>query len=129
MKMIELIGGFLVGGVTGVALKDKILGNAQNEALQKSLDELYAENEKFSRRNKELERQVEDLLAELNKVRKKSKEVDDEQIDLEDDLDKAKRELKKIRFQNEELTRKLKEYKVTCEAQAAEISLLKEKLG
>jgi hypothetical protein len=129
MKMIELIGGFLVGGVTGVALKDKILGNTQNDAQQRALDNLYAENEKFSRRNKELERQVEDLLAELNKIRKKSKEADDEQIDLEDDLDKAKRELKNIRFQNEELTRKLKEYKVTCETQAAEISLLKEKLG
>lgn len=66
--MIELIGGLVIGGVAGVALKDKILGdNNQNNNKQREIDSLYAENEKFSKRNKELERQVEDLLAELKR--------------------------------------------------------------
>lgn len=130
MNMVELISGIIVGGVAGVALKDKLMGaDTQNETKQKELDSLYAENEKYSRRNKDLERQVEDLLSELNKVRKKANEADDDQDDLQDELDKAKRELKNIRLQNDELARKLKEYKSACEAQEAEISMLKQKLG
>ena len=128
--MIELLGGIVVGGVVGVALKDKIFGESASAVnKQKEINTLYAENEKFSRRNKELERQVEDLLAELNKVRRQEKDNDDDQNDLEDALAHAKRELKNIRAQNDELARKIKEYKTTCEAQEAEISLLKDKIG
>ena len=59
MKMIELLGGIIVGGVVGATLKDKISSNgAQKEDKQKELNTLYTENEKFSKRNKELERQV-----------------------------------------------------------------------
>lgn len=130
MNMVELIGGIIIGGVAGVALKDKLMGaNPQNDTKQKEIDSLYAENEKYSKRNKDLERQVEDLLSELNKVRKKAKDADNDQDDLQDELDKAKRELKNIRLQNDDLARKLKEYKSACEAQAAEISMLKQKLG
>lgn len=128
--MIEFIGGIIVGGVAGATLKDKIVGaNSQIDNKQKEIDSLYAENEKYSKRNKDLERQVEDLLSELNKVRKKAKDADDNQEDLQDELDKARRELKNIRLQNDELARKLKEYKFACEAQEAEISMLKQKLG
>lgn len=74
MKMIELLGGIVIGGVAGVALKDKLVGKqGQDTNKQNEVESLYAENEKFSRRNKELERQVEDLLSELNKVQKKIK--------------------------------------------------------
>ena len=46
MKMIELIGGLVIGGVAGVALKDKIVGNSsQNDTKQRELETLYAENE------------------------------------------------------------------------------------
>lgn len=128
--MVELIGGIIVGGVAGVALKDKLVGaNVQKDSKQKEFESLYAENEKFSKRNKELERQVEDLLSELNKVRKKAKDSDDDQDDLQDELDRAKREVKNIRLQNDELARKVKEYKAACEAQEAEISMLKQKIG
>lgn len=128
MNMIDVIGGIVIGGIAGIALKDKLIGtNEKNGSKQSELDSLYAENEKFSRRNKELERQVEDLLAELSKVRKKAKDADDDHDNLEDELDKAKRELKNIRIQNDELSRKLKEYKSACEAQEAEITLLKQK--
>lgn len=129
MNMVELIGGIIVGGVAGVALKDKLMGaNPKNDTQQKEMNSLYAENEKYSKRNKDLERQVEDLLSELNKVRKKAKESDDDQDDLQDELDKVKRELKNARLQNDELARKVKEYKTACEAQEAEIAMLKTKI-
>ena len=126
--MIELISGLVIGGVAGVALKDKIVGNSsQNDTKQRELETLYAENEKFRQRNKEAERQVEDLMIELDRIRKKAKENDEEQENLEDELDKAK--LESLRQQNDELARKVKEYKDACEVQAAQISLLKEKIG
>ena len=128
--MLELLGGIVIGGVAGVALKEKLLGTQnQNTNKQQELNSLFAENEKFSRRNKELERQVEDLLSELNKVRKKAQNADDDHDDIQDELDRTKKELKSIRMQNEELARKVREYKTTCESQEAEISLLKEKIG
>lgn len=130
MKMLELLGGIVIGSVTGVALKDKLFGAQSNNAnKQEELNSLYAENEKLSKRNKEMERQVEDLLSELNKVRKKAQEADDAHDDIQDELDRAAKELKNIRLLNDELARKVREYKATCELQEAEISLLKEKLG
>ena len=76
MKMIELIGGLVIGGVAGVALKDKIVGNSsQYDNKQRELETLYAENEKFRQRNKEAERQVEDLMVELDRIRKKQKRM------------------------------------------------------
>ena len=128
--MIELLGGIVIGSVVAFTLKEKILGTQdQNTNKQQELNNLYEENEKFSRRNKELERQVEDLLSELNKVRKKAQIADDDHDDLQDELDRAKKDLKSVRLQNDELARKVREYKATCESQEAEISLLKEKLG
>lgn len=129
MNMIELISGIILGGVAGVILKDKLMGaNSQNDPKQKEINSLYVENEKYIKRNKDLERQVEDLLSELNKVRKKATNAADDQDELQDELDKAKRELKNIYLENNELTRKLKEYKSTCDAQEAEIFMLKQKL-
>ena len=128
--MLEFLGGVVLGGVAGIALKDKVMGvNAKNESKQREIDALCLENEKISRRNKELERQVEDILFELNKVRKKGKDSADVQDELQDDLDRAKRELKNVRLQNDDLARMIKEYKTTCEALEAEISLLKQKIG
>lgn len=130
MNMVGLISGFVLGGITGATLKDKVMGTGnQCEKKQKEIDTLFAENEKLRKRNKELERQVEDLLSELHKIRKKAQAVDDDHDNLEDELDKAKREIKSIRLQNDELARKAKEYQMACEAQEAEISMLKQKLG
>lgn len=127
--MVGLISGIVIGGIAGVLLKDKIMGqNSQKDNNKREIESLYAENEKFSKRNKDLERQVEDLLAELNKVRRQAKANDDSNDDLQDELDKAKRELKNIRLQNDDLARKLKEYKSAVEAQEAEISMLKQKI-
>ena len=129
MKMIEVVGAFIAGGVAGAIAKDKLSGNAQQQNnRQAEMDAIYVENEKLSRRNKEMERQVEDLLSELNKVRRKAKENDNNSDDLEDELDKAKRELKNMRLQYDELARKVKEYQSLCKSKDAEIETLKEKL-
>lgn len=130
MEVLGLFGGIVVGGIVGVLAKDKIMGSSPNEKKQKNeIDTLCDENEKLSKRNKELERQVEDLLSELGKVRKQAQNADDDHDALEDDFDRAKKELKSIRMQNEELVRKIKEYKTACESQEAEIAYLKEKLN
>ena len=60
MKMIEVLSAFLLGGATGFVAKDKLFDNkGQQTDKQNELNDLYAENEKFSKRNRELERQVE----------------------------------------------------------------------
>ena len=66
------------------------------------------------------------MLAKLNKVLKQVKTNDNNADNLEDELDKAKRELKNVRFQNDELARKLKEYKIACESLESEIASLKQ---
>ena len=71
---------------------------------------------------------MEDLRDELSKARKKFKDLDDGHDDLEDDLDKVKRENKELKAQNEQLNRKLKEYVSACEAQEAELKMLKQKI-
>lgn len=125
MNMLELLGGVVIGGIAGVALKDKVLGsNAQNEA-KSEIERLYIENEKYSNRNKELERQVEDLLAELKKVRKDSQYSIDKYDDLEYKLDKANIEIKRLLLENEELAQKVADYRVFCDSKEAEIERLK----
>lgn len=126
---------FVIGAAVGAGLMiakeqfiDKKNESSATNDLKRQLDSLSDENEKLRNRNKDLECQVDNLLSELNKVRKKAKESDDDQDDLQDELDKAKRELKNTRMQNDELARKVKEYKTACEAQEAEIAMLKSKI-
>ena len=128
--MVEFIAGVAVG-VGGMIAKDKYLGNensAKQQAQQREIDNLCNENEKYRKRNKELERQVEDLLAENTKLRKQAKAKDDIGDDLEDGLEEAKSEVKKLRLQNDDLYRKLHDYKEALDAKEAEISMLKDKL-
>ena len=128
--MVEFIAGVAVGE-GGMIAKDKYLGNensAKQQAQQREIDNLCNENEKYRKRNKELERQVEDLLAENTKLRKQAKAKDDIGDDLEDELEEAKSEVKKLRLQNDDLYRKLHDYKEALDAKEAEISMLKDKL-
>ena len=128
INVIELLGGIVIGGAAGVYAKDKLFGESSNSSnKQQELNTLYAENEKYRKRNQELERQVEDLLADLKKLQRKAKETDDGQDNLEDELDKANRTVKSLRTQNEELSRKVKEYKTACEALEIELTNLKNK--
>ena len=126
--MTELIIGVAVG-VAGMYAKDKYLGNTSTEKLnakQRELDNVYNENETFRKRNKDLSRQVEDLQFEIDKLRRQSKARNDHQDNLEDDLEDAKTEVKKLHMQNDELYRKLQEYKSACEAYELEIANLKQ---
>lgn len=126
--MTELIIGVAVGAAAGIYAKDKILGNANAEkmnAKQREIDNLCNENETLHKRNKDLTRQVEDLQIEIERLRRQFKSKDDSQDDLRDELDDAKAEAKKLRMQNDELYRKLQEYKVACESYELEIANLK----
>ncbi len=127
--MIELVSGLVIGGLIGIVLKEKIVGSSsQSDAKQRELDELYSENEKFRKRNKEAERQIEDLFAQIDKLRRDSKNNEDAHDDLEDELNRLRREVSSLRSHNDNLITQLKEYKESYEAQAAQISLLKERL-
>jgi chromosome segregation ATPase len=125
--MTELIIGVALGAV-GMYAKDKFLGNSETNKLnakKRELDELYTENDKIRKRNKDLTRQVEDLQLENIKLQKRIDDMDDSHNVLEDDLYKIKGELKKLRIQNDELYKKLQEYKSACESYELELSRLK----
>lgn len=129
--MVEFIAGVAIG-VGGMIAKDKYLGNensAKQQTQQREIDNLCNENEKYRKRNKDLERQVEDLLRENEKLRKRFKDKDDMGDDLEDELSLAKSDIKKLRLQNNDLYRKIQEYKETLDAKEVEISMLKDKLN
>lgn len=110
--MVELIVGAAVGAVGGYMAKDKLSGTSNVVSkLQNELNSLSDENEKLRKRNKEAERQVEDLLAEMQKLRRSAKEHQDNSDDVEDELHTAQTKIKKLTQQNDELLRKLQEYK------------------
>lgn len=127
MNMVELIIGAALGA-GGMIAKNKLVDNNTSTScnnLQNELNALSDENEKLRKRSKEAERQVEDLLAENQKLRKASKATDDDRDDIEDELDSAKAKVKKLTQQNDELIRKIAEYKSVCENYEAEINRLK----
>lgn len=129
--MVEFIAGVAIG-VGGMIAKDKYLGNensAKQQTQQRKIDNLCNENEKYRKRNKDLERQVEDLLRENEKLRKRFKDKDDMDDDLEDELSLAKSDIKKLCLQNDDLYRKIQEYKEALDAKEVEISMLKDKLN
>lgn len=129
---MEGITGLLVGAAIGVGAmvaKDKLVGQNQSKGSKSNAeaDALSDENEKLRKRNKEAERRIEDLMAENEKFRRQYKDKDDDQDDLEDELAKAKSEAKKLRAQNDELLRKIQEYKLACDSYENEIANLKSK--
>ena len=124
--------GFIVGaaiGVGGMVVKEKLFdskANASTQSAKKEADFLSDENEKLRNRIKEAERQIEDLMAENQKLHRQYKEKDEDHDDLEDELDKVKSDVKKLRLQNEELLRKINEYKLACDNYENEIAILKQ---
>lgn len=124
--MIELIVGAAIGAVGGAVAKDKLGGtNNQLLKLQNDLNSISEENEKLRKRYKEAERQVEDLLAEKSKLQRASASNSDDKDDMEDELDEAKRRIKKLTALNDELLRKVQEYKEACSSYENEIATLK----
>lgn len=125
--------GLIIGvalGVGGMMAKEKFFDGKENVTSQNAKNELDAlsdENEKLRKRNREAEKRIDDLMAENEKLRRQFKDKDDDQDDLEDDLAKAKAEVKKLRVQNDELLRKIQEYKLACDSYENEINNLKNK--
>ncbi len=125
--MIEFIAGLAIGA-GGMFAKEKLVDGDSSpkvKSLQEQLEQLSNENEKLRNRSKDAERQIEDLLSENDKLRRKFKDKDDDTDDLQDDLDSARAEVKKLRSQNDEMARKIQEYKAVCDNYEAEIARLK----
>lgn len=125
--MLRFILGVAIG-VVGMMAKEKILGDANSKKQQREKEELYNENEKLCKCNKELERQVEDLQSENAKIRRRYMEKDDMRDDFAEELRSAKSDIKKLRMYNDDLSRKLQDYKIAIESKEAEISMLKDRL-
>ena len=127
MDMIEFIAGLAIGA-GGMLAKDKFVGgdsSSKSKAIQEELNRLSDENEKLRNRYKDAERQVEDLQAQNEKLRRQFKDKDEDADDLQDDQKKKKNEVKKLRLQNDDLARKIQEYKAVCNNYEAEIARLK----
>ena len=125
--MSNMILGLIIGAAVGYGGATIINGKktTESDSIKKQLQDLYEENEKLRKRNKETERQIEDLLAQNQKLHRDAKSSGDNQDDLEDELDTANRQVKKLTTQNDELMRKIQEYKVACESYENDISQLK----
>lgn len=123
IDMVELLAGLIVGAAGGAYFKEHAgsSSNAQTNSITE-LDSLSDENEMLRRRYKEAERQIEDLLSENEKLRRTSKVSDDDKDDLEDDLADAKAKIKKLTAQNEDLMRKITEYKEICASYEAKLA-------
>lgn len=124
--MIEFIAGAIIGA-GGMVAKELLTGNGQqtNAAQKRETEQLFAENEKLRNRNRQAERRIEDLMAEIQKLTRKTKDQADSKDDLEDDLTDAKLKLRKLQQQNDELMRKVQEYKSACDSYEQEIAQLK----
>lgn len=121
--MLELLAGLIAGAAGGAFLKGRVGNNnkAQSKS-EKELDALSDENEQLRKRYKDAERQIEDLLSENDKLRRASKTSGDDLDDLEDDLADAKAKIKKLTAQNEDLMRKISEYKEICASYEAKLA-------
>ena len=125
--MVEYVIGAVAGAVGGAAVGSMLSGakKSELERLQRENNRASDENEKLRLRLKEAERQVEDLLAANKRLRNQAKDMEDEGNDVEDDLYSAKAKVKSLSKQNEDLKRKLEEYKQLCESQELKIKELK----
>lgn len=106
----SVIGGGVIGAVITYFVK-----NNRNKSkiidLQKKYDEILDENEKFRRKYDEAERHNEDFEAELEKLQRQKKSSVSDKEELQDELDDALKKIKKLTIENNELNRKIEEYK------------------
>ena len=126
--MSNFIGGFITGAIVGTVTGVYITKNKKEASVSPKIDpnnDIYIENERFSKRNKEMSREIEDLQYENRKLRKSIDAKYDDQDDLESDLSKIKREVKQLQSENNKLLLELKEYKAACEGYELEIARLK----
>lgn len=121
--MLELFAGLVVGAAGGAYLRGCVGNNGKTQSKSEAeLDSLSDENEQLRKRYKDAERQIEDLLSENEKLHRASKASGDNVDDLEDDLADAKAKIKKLTAQNEDLMRKISEYKEICASYEAKLA-------
>ena len=121
---------FIIGAAVGAGVmyaKDYFMGDKQSENAKKAeTDTLYAENEKLRQRCKDAERRIEDLVAANQKLMHEAKQQNNDSDDLEDELAQTKSKVRKLQQQNDDLLRKVQEYKQACESYEMEIKKLKQ---
>ena len=128
--MLELVIGAAVG-VGAMVVKEQLIdgkASSKEASLLDQINKLSDEKEKILARAKDAERQVEDLTAENERLRHQYKNKDDFADDLKDDLDSAKKEVLKYKALNDELSRKIQEYKAVCDNYELELNKVKNNL-
>ena len=124
--MIEFVLGLAVGA-GGMLAKEQFVDKDASQKQQRQTDQLSDENERLRMRLNEANRHNEELLAENERLRRSSSDHSDKFDDAQDDLERAKKELSKVLLQNEELARKLQEYKSVCENYKLELAKYKQR--
>lgn len=123
--MVELLGGIVAGAIAAYFTKEKLVDEPKQKDMAYQVDQLTNENNQLRDECKRLNREVEDLLAQRKSIRQESQDFEDEKDDLEDQLGSSRATIKQLQYENEELTRKLKEMTMAYESQSAEITKLK----
>ena len=123
--MIEFVLGLAVGA-GGMLAKEQFVDKDASQKQQRQAEQLSDENERLRMRLNEANRHNEELLAENERLRRSSSDHSDKLDDTLEDLAKAKKELSKVQLQNEELARKLQEYRTVCESYKLELAKYKE---
>ncbi len=123
--MVELLGGIVAGAIAAYFAKEKLVDEPKQKDMAYQVDQLTNENNQLRDECKRLNREVEDLLAQRKSIRQESQDFEDEKDDLEDQLGSSRATIKQLQYENEELTRKLKEMTMAYESQSAEITKLK----
>lgn len=123
--MVELLGGIVAGAIAAYFAKEKLVDEPKQKDMAYQVDQLTNENNQLRDECKRLNREVEDLFAQRKSIRQESQDFEDEKDDLEDQLGSSRATIKQLQYENEELTRKLKEMTMAYESQSAEITKLK----
>ena len=102
-------------------INELIEAKEQVSNLQKQLDNV------LNGENGNLDESVQKQLANVNKLKKEIEDLEQEIEDLEDELSDAKREINKLRQSNDDLSNKIREYKLACDSYENQLKELKNK--
>lgn len=106
----SVIGGGVIGAVITCFIKNYRNKSKIND-LQKKYNKISYENEKFRCKYDEAERHNKDIEAELVKLQCQKKSSVSDKEELQDELDEALKKIKKLTIENNELIRRIEEYK------------------
>lgn len=112
---VSAIGGVIVGAVITYFIENNRNKSKIND-LQKKYNEIINENKKFRHRYSEAEQHNKNYEAELEKSQRQKKSIVSEKEELQDALDDALKKIKKLTIENNELIRRIEEYKTVISA-------------